>query len=109
MQVEAIYRNGRVELLQPLRLKRDNVRVIVTVPAEELQDHTPDSELDLSAYHLSPEVTEAARQERARLDAILDAPLPPDNELPELSPEYEERVRAHELRAQHRREQGRPA
>jgi hypothetical protein len=40
--------------------------------------------------------------------AILNAPLPPDADLPELSAEYQERLEAIDLRAQIRKEQGRP-
>jgi hypothetical protein len=35
---------------------------------------------------------------RARFDAILQAPLPPDDELPELTPKQLERIAAFELR-----------
>jgi hypothetical protein len=41
-------------------------------------------------------------------EAILNAPLPPDADLPELSAEYQERLEAIDLRAQIRKEQGRP-
>lgn len=109
MQVEAIYRDGRVELLQPLHLKRNNVRVLVTIPAGQLQEGSTEDSVDLSAYNLSQDVMDAANHERARLDAALDAPLPPDDQLPELGVAYEERIHAYELRAQVRREQGRPA
>ncbi len=37
MQVEAIYNQGRIEFVQPLRLKHDHVRLVVTVPDEEIQ------------------------------------------------------------------------
>lgn len=100
MQVKAIYKQGRVELLEPLLLKRDNVQVIVTVPADEVEDDNP--------YNLSPEVLERARQTRARFDAILHAPLPSDTEIPELNAKFEERLAAFQLRAAMRREQGRP-
>lgn len=109
MQVEAIYRDGRVELLQPLRLKRDNVRVLVTIPREEIEQESTDQRVDTSAYDLSPEVIEGARQFRARMDAILNAPLPPDDGLPDPDPGFEERMEAMELRAALRKEQGRPA
>lgn len=36
MQVQAIYTQGRIELLQPLRLQHDGVRVVVTVPDDEV-------------------------------------------------------------------------
>lgn len=37
MQVEAIYTQGRIELVQPLRLRHDGVRLLVTVPDEEVE------------------------------------------------------------------------
>lgn len=37
MQVEAIYTQGRIELVQPLRLRHDRVRLLVTVPDSEVE------------------------------------------------------------------------
>lgn len=108
MQVEAIYKHGRVELLQPLRLKRDNFRVTVNIPSEELLNDSRQAPVDVPGYKPQPEVSARQHQVRARLDAILNAPYPPDDELPELGSEYEERVQAFALRAQLRAEQGRP-
>ncbi|MBS0457770.1 MAG: hypothetical protein JSS44_10625 [Proteobacteria bacterium] len=90
MQVEAIFRQGRLELLQPLRLKHDGVRVVVTVPAEEVDTNNP--------YGLSDEVVAQARTTAERMAALLDAPLPPDDELPELTEKQLERMAAFELR-----------
>lgn len=36
MQVEAIYNQGTIQLVHPLRFKRDNVRLVVTVQDEDL-------------------------------------------------------------------------
>ncbi|MDP2416295.1 MAG: hypothetical protein U1D25_13070 [Hydrogenophaga sp.] len=36
MQVEAIYNQGNIQLLQPLHLKRNNFRLVVNVPDEEI-------------------------------------------------------------------------
>lgn len=101
MQVEAIYDRGRIELVQPLRLRHDRVRLLVTVPDEEV-DHKD------NPYNLSPEVLKKAEEMRQRIDAARRAPLPPDEELPEVTPKQLERIEAFELRAQTRREQGRP-
>lgn len=101
MQVEAIYDQGRIELVQPLRLRHDRVRLLVTVPDEEV-DHKG------NPYNLSPEVLQKAEEMRQRIDAARRAPLPPDDELPEITPKQLERIEAFELRAQMRREQGRP-
>lgn len=92
MQVEAIIRQGRVELLQPVRLKHDGVRVVVTVPAEELDTNNP--------YGLSDDVVAQARATAERMAALLDAPLPPEDELPELTEKQLERMAAFELRGE---------
>ncbi len=36
MQVEAIYNQGRLEFAQPLKLKHDYLRLVVTVPDDEI-------------------------------------------------------------------------
>jgi hypothetical protein len=53
-------------------------------------------------------VIAAAEVMDARLDAIRNAPFPPDQSLPELTPKQLERIEAFELHAQYLREQGRP-
>ncbi len=63
-------------------------------------------QIELTADHgntrgipdLAPEVRERARVLRARLDALRRQPLPPDDQLPELTPEQIERIRAFALR-----------
>jgi hypothetical protein len=37
MQVEAIYNHGTIQLVQPLRLKHDHVRLMLIVPDEEVE------------------------------------------------------------------------
>lgn len=101
MQVEAIYNQGRIELVQRLRLRHDQVRVIVTVPDEEIESiATP--------YNVPSEVLQKAAEMRQRMDAARCAPLPPDDEVPGITPKQFERMEAFELRAKMRREQGRP-
>jgi UDP-2-acetamido-3-amino-2,3-dideoxy-glucuronate N-acetyltransferase len=91
MQVEAIYRDGRIEFVQPLHLKRDTLRVMVNVPDEEI-------EAPVNPYNLPAEVIERAQAMRERLDSARHAPLPPDEELPELTAKQLERMEAFELR-----------
>lgn len=43
MQVEAIYSQGTIQLVQPLRFKRDHIRLVVTVPDEDIEPETPAS------------------------------------------------------------------
>lgn len=101
MQVEAIYNQGRIEFVQPLRLKHDHIRLVVNVPDDEVAVQTP-------PFNLPAEVLSRAQAMLAQYESILNAPLPPDQNLPELSAEYQERLEAIDLRAQIRQEQGRP-
>jgi len=101
MQVEGIYSQGRIELRQPLHLKRDHVRLIVTVPDDELAPQA-------NPYNLPPEVLQRAVEMRNRLDAVRHALLPPDEELPEITAKQLDRISAFELRAQMGIEQGCP-
>ncbi len=101
MQVEAIYNQGRIEFVQPLRLKHDHVRLVVTVPDEEIEP-------EANTYNLPPELLARAQAMLEKYEAIRNAPLPPDEELPEISAKQLERIAAFELRAQMRIEQGRP-
>jgi len=91
MQIEAIYRQGRLEFITPVKLKGDNIRVIVEVPDAEVEPQE-------NTFDLAPEVIAAARAMRERLDAIRTAPLPPDDELPELSDAQRQRLDAFALR-----------
>jgi hypothetical protein len=91
MQVEAIYDKGRLEFTVPMRLKHSRVRMLVTVEDSEV-------ELEDNTFNLPSEIIEAAKARRARFDAILQAPPPPDDELPELTPKQLERMDAFELR-----------
>jgi predicted DNA-binding antitoxin AbrB/MazE fold protein len=91
MQLEAIYDHGQLKFVQPVTLKHEYLRLIVNVPDEEIiSGSKPNS--------LSSEVVERARVMRERLDAIRNAPLPPDDELPELSGRQRQRIAAFELR-----------
>jgi hypothetical protein len=94
MQLQAIYNQGRIEFEQPIRLKHDNIRLIVTVPDEEIE--------------LQSSNTSKAQDMIAKYQALLNAPLPPVECLPELSSNYETRLHAIELRNQIRKDQGRP-
>ncbi len=92
MQVEALYDHGRLEFIRPLQLRHQRLRLIVEVPDEELVTPTP------AAYHLPPAVLARAQAMRDKLDAIRNAPLPPDDELPELTEKQQGRISAFELR-----------
>ncbi len=91
MQVEAIYSQGGLEFVRPLKLKHDQLRLVVIVPDDEID--TSDN-----PYNLPPEVLERAEKMRSRLDAVLNAPLPPDDKLPAISAKTLERIEAFALR-----------
>jgi hypothetical protein len=91
MQLEAIYEHGQLKFAQPVTFKHDYLRLIVHVPDEEIVSGD-------NPYNLPSDVIERARVMRERLDAIRNAPLPPDAELPELTEKQLERMAAFELR-----------
>jgi len=101
MQVEAIYNQGKIELSQPLRLKHNHVRLVITIPDDEIevQDNT---------FNLSPEMLASAEAMLDKLEAVRNAPLSAGDELKSLSAKQLESIEAFELRAEMRKEQGRP-
>ena len=101
MQVEAVYNQGRLEFVQPIKLKHDRLRLVVMVPDDEID--TPPT-----PYNLPPEELARAQALLEKYQAILDAPFAVDADLPDLSTKYQERLEAIDLRAQIRQEQGRP-
>lgn len=91
MQVEAIYDQGKLEFVTNLKLKHDRLRLLVTVPDEEIV--TIDN-----PFNLPDEVVEYARSMRHKLDAIRNSSLPLDEELPELTEKQKDRMAAYETR-----------
>jgi len=91
MRVEAIYDKGRLEFLTPIRLIQERFQVCVEIPKQVIdQKSAPDADQgDLDDY---------ARHLVARLDAIRNAPPPPDETLPHFSQKHQERVEAFALR-----------
>lgn len=49
MQVEAIYIQGRIESVNPIKLKHDHLRLVVLVPDDEIETQS-------TPYELSPDV-----------------------------------------------------
>ena len=101
MQLEAIYDNGRLEFVPPIRLRHSRVRVIVQVPDTELMDGSTDPHSDSGdarQFVLPPEIQAVADKMGADLDRIRNAPIPPDAQLPPLTPKQRERIAAFELR-----------
>lgn len=91
MELEAVYEGGKLEFSMPVKFKQNRVYMMVNVPDESIEDAG-------YLYDLPKEVVEEADRMRARLDAIRNAPLPPDDELPPVSDKSMERMRAFALR-----------
>ena len=91
MQVEAIYDQGKLEFVTPVHFKRTPLRVMVNVPDNEI-------DFQASPYNLPLEVIKRAREMLERMEKIRNAPLPPDDEIPELTEKQLERIEAFALR-----------
>jgi hypothetical protein len=91
MEVEAIDDHGKLEFVRPLKLKHERVRLGVTVPDDEVEVTSPSHPL------VSEDVLVRARAMRERLDAIRDAPFPPDETLADLTQNQLDRIAAFEL------------
>ena len=101
MQIEAIYDHGRLAFVHPVQFKHDYIRLVVEVPDDEIFNVTSQPD------NLPKELLEQAWAMLDKLATIRNATLPPDDELPELTPKQLERIQAFELRTQIRAEQGR--
>ena len=95
MQVEAIYDHGKREFVSPVELKHERFRVLVTVPDHALEQAPAP---DLSLANVPADLLARAQAMREHLDAVRDAPLPPDDTLPDLTPKQIDRIQAVELR-----------
>lgn len=102
MKIEATLDDkGHLEFARPLRLKHGRVRVLVTVPDDEIQE-------PLTSNDQKPEVDPRARAMLEGLDAIRNAPVPADEDLPEWTAKQQERLEAFDLRSAMHTKQGRP-
>ena len=99
MLAEAFYKDGKIELVQKYRFKHNQFRVSIDLPDEEL---IADKDVVIPE-----EIATEAQALLAKYDAIRNAPLQADT-IPELTEKQLQRIEAFELRAQLRREQGRP-
>lgn len=100
MKIEAIYDRGRLELPSTVRLRHERVSVIVEVPDDEL--------LPEEMNEWPAELIRRSEDMLAELARIRHAPLPADEDLPELTEKQQKRIDAFALRARLRAEQGRP-
>lgn len=98
MKIQAIYEDGVLKPTRPLSLKRK--LVTIHIADEELLEsrQSPSCKSVFDKYNLSPEVRAMAEEMMAELDAIRNAPLPPDQELPPVTQKQIERLEAFGLR-----------
>ncbi len=91
MQVEAIIDRGKLEFIAPLQLKRDVLRVLVTVPDDEIVANA-------AGATVPPEVIARAQEKLARMEALRNASSLPDEVVPELTEKQIDRIATFELR-----------
>lgn len=95
MQIEAIYEQGKLEFISPVKLKSGRVRVKVVIPDEEVEEGPS---ADAQSYELPEDLKQQSREILNRLAQIRNAPLPPEDNLPELTEKQQERIEAFALR-----------
>ena len=108
MQVEAMYNKGKLEFPKSIHLTRQRFPVQVVLPDEVIETEKE------TGVNSPAEPDEKGSRPHIQamlddLDAILNAPLPSDDDLPELTEKQKDRIAAFDLRSQHSQEQGRPA
>ncbi len=104
MQIEAIYDQGRLEFVSPVKLKSGKIRVKVDIPDEVVQryeDKLP--EHDISGF--PKDVQQEVKRLQDIRKEVMDSTLPDD--LSAMTDKQKERWEAFELRNAVRRKQGR--
>jgi len=92
MQVEAIYDHGKLEFTVPLQLKHQKVRLMVNIPEDEIQntEKRPPENHPAEIHQMAEKLAQQAEQ-------LLMAPLPEDEQLPELTDKQLERIQVFQL------------
>jgi len=100
MLADAYYDNGKIEFTRNYRFRHSRFSIRIEVPDDEVV-----KDLDItrgqqsaSGYRLREEVEALSSSMKEKLDRIRNAPAPPDDELPPLTPKYLERLEAFALR-----------
>jgi predicted DNA-binding antitoxin AbrB/MazE fold protein len=105
MQLEAIYDNGHLEFVQPVQLKSTRIRLMVSVPDEEVAQR-PEvyPEYDLTDF------PESVQEDLAKWEVVRARALARQvaDDAPEMTEKQKERWEAFAFREAVRREQGRP-
>ncbi|MGF1546420.1 MAG: hypothetical protein ACFCUG_03730 [Thiotrichales bacterium] len=95
MQIEAIYDQGKLEFVSPIKLKLGRIRLLVQIAdADVIAEPSPSNK---PSYELPAEVRALALEMEAKLDRVRHAPLPDEKDLP-LSQKKLERIEALTLR-----------
>lgn len=95
MQIEAIYDQGKLEFISPVKLRSGRIRVKVEIPDEEVQTDPPSV---AESFELPEDLKLQAKEMLDRFAEIRNAPLPPESELPELTSKQEDRMHAFAFR-----------
>ncbi len=100
MQIDAVYDHGKLEFVSPVRLRSGRIRVRVEIPQHEILPQSRDQrgEPKDTAYTIPEAVKKKSLKIKARLDQIRNAPLPAEDDLPELTETQRERIEAFALR-----------
>jgi hypothetical protein len=100
MLADAYYDNGKIEFTRNYRFRHSRFSIRIEVPDDEVL-----KDLDItmeqhrtSGYSLREEVEALSSSLKEKLDRIRNAPAPPDDEFPPLTPKYLERLEAYALR-----------
>lgn len=93
MQIEVLYKQGRVEFLEPLQLKHDQFRMIIELPDEEVVQPQAMTAPVLSDETIAPSVLDLLLDETPddpwlqRMKAIeAEVLATPEAQLPDLTP-----------------------
>lgn len=78
MQVEAIYHQGKLDFVLPVKLRSGRIPLVVQIPDEAVIKDTPTQ--PQASYELPPEVLALALAMEEKLDQIRNCPPPDDDD-----------------------------
>ena len=93
MQVKAMYENGTVHFLQPVRLKHRKFEILINIPDEEIETRSIPNPLDVMLAETPADAW--LQQMKSTLTA---AQLKPDHEIPEPTQKQLDRIEAFSFR-----------
>ena len=98
MQIEAIYNQGILEFLTPIKFQHQKFKVIIEIRDDEIIDPSTLQKTEAVNYQLPDEARELAKAMELELDQIRNAPYTALKETHTLSQKQQERMRAFSLR-----------